>query len=149
MKVYVTEYLCIELEAERWRCRRCDHDIGDARDNYKRGLLVYDRNPTEIHKPLLDPEHYEFTFSPDPEFTALLEYYCPGCGTLVEAEYTIPGHPPTRDIDLDIDSLKRKAEIWAAENGGEIPTPESLQRPRWQRPAHHHHGGGTGTGENP
>ncbi|MGB1882941.1 MAG: acetone carboxylase subunit gamma [Gammaproteobacteria bacterium] len=138
MNVYVTEYLMIDLEKERWHCRRCDHDLGNARDNYKRGLLVYDRDPREIHKPLLDPKAYEFTFSPDPEFTALLEYYCPGCGTMVEVEYTIPGHPPTRDIDLDIDSLKIKAAAWAKENGGEIPLPEDLQRPRYARPAHHH-----------
>ena len=138
MKVYITEYLCIELDTERWHCRRCDHDLGNARDNYKRGLLVYDRDPREIHKPLLDPEHYEFTFSPDTDFTALLEYYCPNCGTMVEVEYTVPGHPPNRDIEFDIDSLKLKAAQWAAENGGEIPLPESLQRPRYVRPAHSH-----------
>ncbi len=138
MDVYITEYLAIDLETERWHCRRCKHDLGDARDNYKRGLLVYDRDPREVHKPLIDPEKYDYTFSPDPAYTALLEYYCPGCGTMVETEYTIPGHPPTRDINLDIDSLKRKAAAWAAANGGEIPLPESLQRPRFRRPAHHH-----------
>jgi acetone carboxylase gamma subunit len=138
MLVYITEYLAIDLDSERWHCRRCRHDLGDARDNYKRGLLVYDRDPREIHKPLLDPGKYAYTFSPDPAYTALLEYYCPGCGTLVETEYTVPGHPPTRDINLDIDSLKRKAEQWAAANGGEIPLPESLQRPRFKRPVHSH-----------
>ena len=138
MKVYSTEYLSIDLDTERWRCRRCNRDLGDARDNYKRGLLVYDRDPREIHRPLLNPEVYEFTFSPDPKFTALLEYYCPGCGTMVETEYTVPGHPPTRDIDFDIDSLKEKAREWAAANGGKIPLPETLQRPRNSRPAHRH-----------
>lgn len=138
MKVYVTEYLAIDLDAERWQCRRCDRDLGAARDNYKRGLLVYDRDPREIHRPLLDPEAYAFTFAPDPEFTALLEYYCPGCGTLVETEYTVPGHPPTRDIELDIDSLKAKAAEWAAAHGGEVPLPETLQRPHYPRPAHTH-----------
>jgi len=138
MFVYITEYLAIDLDTERWHCRRCNHDIGDARDNYKRGLLVHDRDPREVHKPLIDPEKYDYTFSPDPDYTALLEFYCPGCGTMVETEYTVPGHPPTRDINLDIDSLKRKAAQWAAENDGEIPLPESLQRPRFKRPAHHH-----------
>ena len=138
MLVYVTEYLAIELESERWLCRRCSHDLGNARGNYKEGLLIYDRDPTEIHKPLIDPEKYEYTFSPDPKWTALLEYYCPNCGTMVETEYTVPGHPPTRDIDLDIDSLKEKATIWASENNGEIPTPESLHRPRFKRKVHTH-----------
>lgn len=138
MLAYITEYLSIELDTERWHCRRCERDLGDARDNYKRGLVVYDRDPREIHKPLIDDGKYDYTFSPDPAYTALLEYYCPGCGTMVETEYTIPGHPPTRDINLDIDSLKKKAAGWAANNGGEVPTPESLQRPRFVRPAHKH-----------
>ena len=138
MKVYITEYLLIELENERWHCRRCNRDLGDARGNYKRELLVYDRDPREIHKPLLNPEKYDYTFSPDPNYTALLEYYCPGCGTMVEVEYTVPGHPPTHDIELDIDSLKLKAAQWADENNGEIPLPETLHRPRYPRPEHIH-----------
>ncbi len=138
MIINITEYLGINLEAERWVCRRCGHDLGDARGNYKEGLLIYDRDPTEIHKPLIDSRKYEYTFSPDPNWTALLEYYCPNCGTMMETEYTVPGHPPTRDIELDIDSLKIKAVQWARENGGEIPSPESLQRPRFKRKVHSH-----------
>ena len=140
MKVYITEYLAIELDGERWQCRRCAQDLGDARDNYKRGLLVYDRDPREIHRPLIDPEKYGYTFAPDPAYTALLEYYCPGCGTMVETEYTVPGHPPLRDIELDIDSLKAKAAEWAAAHGGALPAPETLQRP--VRRARHVHGEG-------
>ncbi len=138
MKVFITEYLCIELDTERWHCRRCDQDLGNARDNYKRGLVVYDRDPREIHRPLIDESKYDSTFSPDPDYTALLEYYCPGCGTMVETEYTVPGHPLTHDIELNIDSLKKKAAEWAAANGGELPMPEDLQRPRYPRPEGHH-----------
>jgi acetone carboxylase gamma subunit len=129
MKICITEYLRIDLERERWECRRCDHDLGDARDNYKRGLLVYDRDPREIHWPLIDPTRYGYTFAPDPAYTAQLEFYCPGCGTLVETEYTVPGHPPTHDIEFDIDSLKVKAAQWAAAHGGALPAPESLHKP--------------------
>ena len=49
-------------------CRRCGHVHGSARDNYKRGLLVYDRDPREIHKPLLDTRLYARTYSPDPDW---------------------------------------------------------------------------------
>src|SRR3546814_7971810 len=59
MKVLITEYLRINLDTEKWECRRCDHVHGNARDNYKRGMLVYDRDPREIHKPLLDPKMNE------------------------------------------------------------------------------------------
>ena len=92
MKVLITEYLRIDLDREVWECRRCGKALFDARDNYKRGLLVYDRDPREIHKPLLDPALYQRTYSPDPAWCRILEYYCPQCGTMVEAEYLPPGH---------------------------------------------------------
>lgn len=122
MNVHITEYLGIDLIDEMWFCRSCSHKLISARDNYKRALLVYDRDPREIHPPLIDPAKYEYTFSPDPAYTALLEYYCPNCGTMVETEYTIPGHPPAHDIELDIDSLHEKVKAW----GGQSATPKDI-----------------------
>ena len=54
MRVPMTEYLFIDLDTERWLCRICGHDLGDARGNYKEGTLVYDRDPREIHPPIID-----------------------------------------------------------------------------------------------
>jgi acetone carboxylase, gamma subunit len=107
-RIAITEYLSIDLESERWLCRVCDHDIAPARDNYKRGLLVYDRDPRDIHDPKLDPSRYEYTYAPDPAWCRIVEFYCPCCGTLMENEYLPPGHPLTHDIELDIDSLKAR-----------------------------------------
>jgi acetone carboxylase gamma subunit len=107
-RVDITEYLTIDLDAERWLCRVCGHDLAGARENYKTGLLVHNRDPREIHRPILDADHYEFTFSPDPDWCRIIEYYCPECATQVEVEYLPPGHPLTRDIELDIDALKRR-----------------------------------------
>ena len=45
----MTEYLEIDLERETWRCTRCAHEHGSARENYKHGLLVCQRDPAEIH----------------------------------------------------------------------------------------------------
>lgn len=109
MTYVVTEYLEIDLDKERWHCRRCRRDLGNARENYKQGLLVYDRHPHEIHRPILDEKRYRFTFGPDPEWCRIIEYYCPGCGVQMECEYLPPGHPLTPDIELDIDDLKRIA----------------------------------------
>ncbi len=106
MKAHMTEYLAIDLEKEVWYCRVCEHEITSARGNYKEGLLVYNRDPKEIHQPIINPELYEFTFTPDPKWCQILEYYCPTCGTQVEVEYLPPGHPPTYDMEFDIDSLK-------------------------------------------
>lgn len=138
MKVLITEYLRIDLDDERWECRRCERRLGSARDNYKRGLLVYDRDPREVHKPLLDPALYARTFSPDPAWCRILEYYCPGCGTMLEAEYLPPGHPPLHDIELDIDALKSH---WADRDEVAAPSvaPDlALEKVRRSRDRHRH-----------
>lgn len=109
MRINITEYLAVDLTDETWRCRRCDHVLNGARENYKEGLLVYDRDPREVHRPIIDPDAYDFTYAPDPSWCRIVEYYCPGCGTQVEAEYLPPGHPLPHDIELDIDSLRAHA----------------------------------------
>lgn len=108
-KVAITEYLAIDLDRERWHCRVCDQDLGDARGPYKEALLVHDRDPREVHRPKIDPARYPFTYSPDPAWCRIIEYYCPQCGTQMETEYLPPGHPLTvDDLILDIDSLKTR-----------------------------------------
>lgn len=107
--VAVTEYLHIDLRSERWHCRCCNQDLGDARGPYKEALLVYEREPAEVHRPKIDPERYEFTYSPDPGWCRIIEYYCPQCATQMEVEYLPPGHPLTvDDLILDIDKLKAR-----------------------------------------
>lgn len=133
MKVLITENLRIDLERERWECRACSGDLIGARDNYKRGLLVYNRDPREIHKPLLDPQKYAITYAPNPDWCRILEYYCPHCGTMIETEYLPPGHPPVHDIELDIDALKLQ---WRGRE--EVREPTMLREP----PRPHVHGPG-------
>ncbi|HZR33897.1 MAG TPA: acetone carboxylase subunit gamma [Nevskia sp.] len=133
MNVLITEYLRINLDTENYECRRCGKVLVSARDNYKRGLLVYDRDPREIHKPLLDTGKYERTYSPNPQWCRILEYYCPQCGTMMEVEYVPPGHPPLRDIELDIDALKAQ---W--KDRQEVK--ESPTGPVPPRRVHSHHG---------
>jgi acetone carboxylase, gamma subunit len=62
-----------------------------------------------------------------------LEYYCSQCGTLVEAEYVPPGHPPLRDIDLDIDALKAQ---WAGRE--EVLEPAAVEAPPRRVHSHKH-----------
>ncbi|NKF21850.1 acetone carboxylase subunit gamma [Solimonas marina] len=134
MRVLVTENLRIDLEQELWECRHCETALIGARENYKRGLLVYDRDPREIHKPLLDPRKYERTYSPHPQWCRILEYYCPQCGAMIETEYLPPGHPPVRDIDFDIDALKRQ---WA-DREEVIEAPVGSEPPRRRGHSHAH-----------
>lgn len=105
-RIRVTEYLEIDPETATWHCERCEHAIGPARENYKRGLLLHDRDPREIHPPRFDRAH---DFAPDPAWCRIVEYYCPGCATQVETEYLPPGHPLTYDIQIDVDALLARA----------------------------------------
>ncbi|MDN5937386.1 MAG: acetone carboxylase subunit gamma [Salinisphaera sp.] len=109
-RVCMTEYLAVDLDEEQWVCRRCDHRIMGARENYKKGLLLHSRPPGEIHRPLIDADKYEFTFEPDPRWCQIVECYCPECGTMIEVEYLIPGHAPSHDIEVDLDALKKQVE---------------------------------------
>ena len=58
-----------------------------------------------MHAPILDGE---YTFSPDPVWVRILEFYCPQCGRQIETEYLPPGHPITHDIEVDVDNLRRR-----------------------------------------
>jgi acetone carboxylase gamma subunit len=99
----VTEYLEIDLTDRTWQCTECGEVLGSAEENYKHGCMVRERNPEEVHPPLIEDE--EYTFAPDPEWVRIIEFYCPGCGTMVENEYLPPGHPVTNDTELDVDKL--------------------------------------------
>jgi acetophenone carboxylase len=120
MRARITEYLDVDPFAERWSCHRCGADIGDANQSYKCGCLVRARDPREVHAPIgPDPE---FNFSFDPAWMRIVEFYCPGCGTLVETEYLPPGHPLTWDIQLDLEALRRRCATGDYTSDGEIRT---------------------------
>lgn len=104
-RLHVAEYLDADLDTERWHCHDCDRDLGSLRDNYKRGLLVAERDPSEIHPPGMEGE---YTFSPKGDWIRIIEFYCPGCGRQVESEYLPPGHPLTHDTEIDVDALKQR-----------------------------------------
>jgi acetone carboxylase gamma subunit len=104
-RIRFTECLDLDVDAERWLCHGCGRALVSARESYKKGCLVAERDPRDIHAPVLEGE---FTFSPDPAWSRILEFYCPGCGRQIETEYLPPGHPITHDIELDVDSLKRR-----------------------------------------
>lgn len=105
-RVRITEYLVVDVATERWHCERCDRDLGAARDDYKRGCLVAERPLAEVHAPVTGDGAYSFT--PSPQYCRLVEFYCPGCGTMIENEYLPPGHPLTRDIELDVEALRAR-----------------------------------------
>ena len=109
MKLKMTEALAIDLDTETWHCAKCDHALGTAERSYKEGLLVHARDPREIHPSIIDPTRYQQTFAPQPEWVQILEYYCPRCALMMEAEYLPPGHPPVMDMEFNLESLRELA----------------------------------------
>lgn len=105
MKRRITESLDIDLEKRTWCCNRCGADLIAASENYKEGCLLYERDPRTVHNPLVEGE---YSLSPDPDYCRIVEFYCPGCGTMLENEYLPPGHPITHDIEMDLDKLEEK-----------------------------------------
>jgi acetophenone carboxylase len=105
MKVRITEYLDVDLEKENWFCNKCGHELGSAKESYKKGCRIYERNPTKIYRPIVKAE---YNFAPDPDWCRFIEFYCPNCGVMFEVEVLPPGHPLTNDIELDLEQLKRK-----------------------------------------
>lgn len=104
--VEFTDSLLVDTDAEVWRCRGCEGELIDVAENYKEGCLVAERDPTEVHDPVVEDE---YTFAPDPEWTRIVEFYCPHCGRMIENEYLPPGHPITHDIEVDLEALREEA----------------------------------------
>lgn len=104
-RLHIAEYVDADLDTERWHCHSCSHELGSVREDYKKGLLIGERDPREIHAPGFEGD---YTFAPKGGWIRILEFYCPGCGRQIETEYLPEGHPLTHDTELDIDSLKRR-----------------------------------------
>ena len=106
-RIRFTEYLDLDLNDEHWYCHSCSSRLNSARECYKRGCLVAERDPREIHDPVIEGA---YTFAPDPGWVRIIEFYCPHCARQIETEYLPPGHPITIDIELDVDSLRSRVE---------------------------------------
>ena len=100
--IRITEYLDVDLDSEMWCCHKCGRQLYSARDNYKKGCLLFDRDPRTLYVPATDGIS---STAPNPKWCRYVEFYCPGCGTLLEVEALPPGHPLTWDIQLDLESL--------------------------------------------
>lgn len=105
-RVRITEYLDVDLDDLNWCCNRCGRQLGPADRNYKEGCLAAARDPGEV-LPRLTPDA-PYDFAADPDWCQLVEFYCPGCATLIEVEVLPPGHPVTWDIKPDLAQLKAR-----------------------------------------
>ena len=105
-RIHVAEYLDLDVDSERWHCHSCGHDVGDARENYKTGLLIHERDPGEIHRPMIDGRVH---LRPEPRVDADHRVLLPGLRPARSRPSTCPRVIPiTHDTEIDIDALQRK-----------------------------------------
>jgi acetone carboxylase gamma subunit len=87
-------------------CRNCNQDFGPATSNYKTASVyrVIDKDKlTELPPP--EGRH---------SMGAYVEYYCPGCGTLLDVETSCPAVEgdkiePIWDIEVSADAIRKFA----------------------------------------
>ena len=82
---------------------RCGQIFGDYRVNWKLSALIYVRDDSEKLNDV-----YRGREQPDPEWTQIREYYCPGCGSQLEVEGVPRGTPPDFEFLPDLDTFYRE-----------------------------------------
>lgn len=80
-------------ERGKIRCRKCGHVICHASENYKEHSPRTEKWPDQI--PGQHPNR-------DDALALYVEYYCPGCYTLLDVEIAEKGAPPLWDIQVNI-----------------------------------------------
>jgi len=85
----------VETESgDRLRCRHCDELLCDRGDPYKQALAHAVKPVTAANQLLVDPGNYV-----DDEMR-YHEYYCPGCGAMLETEILLADRDPVADKEL-------------------------------------------------
>jgi len=99
--IQITEYLWLaEKEGiEYIICGSCGCELCENTENYKLHALCDERIPDQIG---LAKEYHQST---DPNMV-YREFYCPGCGKMLDIEPTVKGSPVLHDIQLSMKRLK-------------------------------------------
>ena len=80
----------------RYACTKCAADLGALRDNYKDGCVVLEREIAAANPNIGDWRRY---IDDRPVFR---QFFCPGCGALIENEVARADDPVLRDIELKL-----------------------------------------------
>lgn len=105
-------YIVVKSNGERVTKCDCGHEFGDYRENWKLNAAIYVREDEKALGAI-----YPKLMHPDPVWNVLREYYCPGCGVLLEVESVPPLYPVIHDFEPDIDAFY---EEWL---GRPVPNP--------------------------
>ena len=91
-----TENLALRNDgaAARFSCPGCAADLGPSTDNYKHYCARHDAPIESANAIIGDPSRF---IDARPVFR---QFFCPGCGRLIENEVALEGDPLLRDIEL-------------------------------------------------
>ena len=80
----------------RWACSHCATDLGSAKENYKLGCTRHDAPIAASNPNIGDWQRY---VDEEPTFR---QFFCPGCGHLIENEIARKTDPLLEDIQIKI-----------------------------------------------
>ena len=94
----VTVNLSLRKESDglHYACTKCATDLGHARGNYKDGCVLETADISASNPNIGDWKRY---IDDRPEFR---QFFCPGCGSLIENEIAREGEELLRDIELTV-----------------------------------------------
>ena len=90
----------VAADGERVVKCRCGQSFGDYHINWKLSALIHVRDDEASLG-----EVYKGREMPDPAWTQLREYICPGCGAQLEVEAVPRGCPPDFEFIPDLDTF--------------------------------------------
>lgn len=83
-------------------CAKCDVDLGPTSDNYKDHCVRHDVAVSHATPWAGDPHRF---IDDTPVFR---QFFCPGCGALIENEIALEGDPVLRDIEIRVAEAKER-----------------------------------------
>ena len=81
-----------DTDGDYWACAKCSTDLGPTDEAYKAGCIRED-HPVSSSNPLIGaPERFI------DDAVSFRQFYCPGCGTLIENEVAVDSDAILSDI---------------------------------------------------
>jgi N-methylhydantoinase B len=96
----VSPVLTVQRDSEGmfWACAGCSADLGGIDGNYKDGCLREDNAVVDSNPLIGDPARFI------DDAVAFRQFYCPGCGNLIENEIAVSSDPLLTDIVFETES---------------------------------------------
>jgi len=95
--MHVTENLDLRRDTgdEVYCCAKCQTEVGPLGSNYKEHCIRVDEPVSKSNLLIGEPSRF---IDDTPEFR---QFFCPGCGTLIENEIAMCGEPVLMDIHIE------------------------------------------------